>query len=442
MDPFEKLALAAKRADAVLETFMKAPAAGFALTDRFFSPSDNILALGDNLGFMRYLSEEKSLSGKIDFVYIDPPFFTGTGQMARVRLETGDANPKLLSRIAYSDSSSRGLEAYLTDLAVRLELIRDLMADSGVVCVHLDWHAVHYVKLLMDGIFGSANFVNELIWSYKSGGFGSRGFAKKHDTILVYAKTKKYYFSPQKEKSYNRGFKPYRFKGVKEYEDETGWYTLVNRRDVFTIDMVPRSSPERTGYATQKPLKLLQLLMESFCPAEGIAADFYCGSGTRAEAAALSGRSFLCCDAAPAALVTSAARTAKCGVPFEMMVQKGFEGFGKPDIKIEMLPRQISLETEDPGADCSLTLCERPVSELGLKGKAAASLEKAVKANPIALAEFAASGSLEDGVFTAQKVFLPPKKGKRLDIKTAPGCGAVKVWDKFGGSALKCLGDT
>ena len=118
--------------------------------------------------------------------------------------------------------------------------------------------------MLLDDIFGYDNLVNELIWSYKSGGFASRGFAKKHDTILVYAKSKVFYFRPSKEKSYNRGYKPYRFKGVEEFKDELGWYTMVNRRDVLSVDMVGRSSPERNGYATQQPVKLLDILIESF----------------------------------------------------------------------------------------------------------------------------------------------------------------------------------
>lgn len=103
----------------------------------------------------------------------------------------------------------------------------------------------------MDEIFGEDNFVNEIIWHYKSGGSGKRHFSRKHDTILVYSKTKKYYFLPDKEKSYNRGFKPYRFKGVKEYKDDMGWYTMVTMKDVWNVDMVGRTSSERTGYATQ-----------------------------------------------------------------------------------------------------------------------------------------------------------------------------------------------
>ena len=126
-------------------------------------------------------------------------------------------------------------------------MMRDLLSDTGCLWVHLDWHAVHYVKVILDQIFGEKNFINEIIWTYKSGGANKRNFARKHDTLLFYSKTDNYIFNPQTEKSYNRGLRPYRFKGVEEYEDETGWYTIVNMKDVWSIDMVGRTSSERTG---------------------------------------------------------------------------------------------------------------------------------------------------------------------------------------------------
>jgi hypothetical protein len=130
--------------------------------------------------------------------------------------------------MAYDDHWKTGMEEYLKMLCVRFFLIKDLLSDEGCFWVHLDWHVVHYVKILLDEIFGEDNFVNEIIWNYKSGGTGKRNFSRKHDTLLFYSKSKKYYFNPLQEKSYNRGFKPYRFKGVQEYEDELGWYTEFN----------------------------------------------------------------------------------------------------------------------------------------------------------------------------------------------------------------------
>lgn len=434
MDPFENLAAAAQRIDASYKEYLSSPSAGFVLTDRFFAPSGNIIACGDNLEFIKWLSDGEHNAPAPDFIYIDPPFFTGTDQLARLRLATGENDPLLLSKRAYSDKSSSGIGPYLSHLGLRLAAMRDVMADTGVIAVHLDWHAVHYVKLLMDGIFGSGRMVNELIWSYRSGGFGSKGFAKKHDTILVYSKSKDYYFKPQKEKSYNRGFKPYRFKGVKEYEDENGWYTLVNHRDVINLDMVPRSSPERTGYATQKPLKLAELLLESFAPAGGFCCDFYAGSGTLAEAACRKGNAFACCDVSPAAFATAAKRLAGAGASFELMTQNGLSFEAAPSISFEMADRQIFM---DGSALYSLAGCHKDVEKLGLKGKALASLKKALDSNPLAMAEFAAAGRIEEGCFTARKVFLPASKGRELTVSAAPSDTHIKVWDKFGGSALQ-----
>ena len=214
----------------------------------------NMLALGDNRNFMKTLLRQHNMAGKIQMIYIDPPFFSKANYDASIRLDSKKTDHlPALKYLAYEDVWEQGLESYLKMLCTRLYLIRDLLSDNGTVWVHLDWHAVHYVRILMDEIFGMDHFVNEIIWTYKSGGTSKKYFARKHDTILVYSKNKDYYFNILKEKSYNRGMRPYHFKGVKEYKDEVGWYTMVNMKDVWQIDMVGRTSSERNGYATQKP---------------------------------------------------------------------------------------------------------------------------------------------------------------------------------------------
>ena len=245
--------------------------------------SKNLLAESDNLSFMQYLLEN-GFGGGIDFVYIDPPFFTGRN------FEN------------YDDTWS-GIQSFVSMLRPRIELIKALLKDTGLLAVHLDYHAVHYVKVMADEIFGMNNFVNEVIWAYKSGGAGTRSFARKHDNILIYSKTKKYFFAPQKEVSYNREYRPYGFKGVEEYRDENGrWYTLVNRKDVLNIDMLGRTSKERTGYSTQKPVELLKVLIASCCPEGGTVADFFAGSGTTGAAAQELGLNYILCDENPDAI--------------------------------------------------------------------------------------------------------------------------------------------
>ena len=262
--------------------------------DEALSTEGNYIALSDNAVFIQKLIGSGT---KLDFVYIDPPFYSGENYSARVK--DGDTHKKT---VVYKDKWD-SLSDYLHMLLVRLFLIKDVLKDSGTVAVHLDSHAAHYVKVMLDEMFGESNFVNEIIWSYKSGGMKGKYFARKHDTILVYSKTKKYFFEPQKEVSYNRGNQPYRFKGVEEFQDEEGkWYTLVNRKDVVAVDMVGRTSSERTGYATQKPEKLLKILLDSFCPEGGQCADFFAGSGSLGAAAAKSGKHFILCDASDIAI--------------------------------------------------------------------------------------------------------------------------------------------
>ncbi|MGI6746940.1 MAG: DNA methyltransferase [Anaerovoracaceae bacterium] len=257
----------------------------------------NILVQGDNLPFMQFLLEQKNLQGKINLIYIDPPFFSKANYGSEIKLYSEKIKSiPVIKQKAYHDIWNNGMEEYLRMLYTRFLLIKELLTEDGCLWVHLDWHSVHYVKVLLDDIFGEKNFINEIIWNYKSGGVSKRRFARKHDTLLFYAKSSKYYFKAQKEISYNRDYKPYRFKGVAEYKDELGWYTMVNMKDVWQINMVGRTSAERTGYATQKPEKLIERILES-CTREGdLCADFFGGAGTLAATADRMGRRWISCD--------------------------------------------------------------------------------------------------------------------------------------------------
>lgn len=268
----------------------------FAISERI-SQGKNMLANGDNLAFMQYLLEDHHMAERLQLVYIDPPFFSKANYGTEVKLESHHIEKMpVIKQKAYHDVWEDGMEEYLQMLVPRLYMIRDLLKEEGCLWVHLDWHGVHYVKILLDEIFGEKNFINEVIWHYKSGGVSKRYFARKHDTLLFYAKSADYYFKAQKEKSYNRDFKPYRFKGVEEYQDNLGWYTMVNMKDVWQINMVGRTSGERTGYATQKPEQLLERILES-CTQEGdLCADFFGGSGTLAAVADRMKRSWIYSD--------------------------------------------------------------------------------------------------------------------------------------------------
>lgn len=240
----------------------------------------NCLIHSDNLPFMRTLPD-----ASIDLIYADPPFFTRR------------------KHAAFSDVWPGGMGAYIDWLSVRFREMHRLLKPSGSLVVHCDWHASHYIKVALDGTFGYERFVNEIVWCYKSGGASpKRRFSRKHDVLLWYAKGTDYFFAAPREKSYNRGRKPYRFAGVPEFEDENGWYTVVGMKDWWEVDMVGRTSGERVNYSTQKPLQLLERVVEACCPAGGVVADFFCGSGTTVVAAAKLGRRWIACDESPEAV--------------------------------------------------------------------------------------------------------------------------------------------
>jgi DNA modification methylase len=271
--------------------------------------------LGDNLRVMASLANEIRAGRRkpASLVYMDPPYFSNKEYTARVRVETkcGTAFAQLPAfSDTWKDEKALGIDAYLRMLALRLVAAHELLADDGCLWLHLDRRAVHYAKVICDEIFnGPEHLINEVVWMYKSGGASKRRFANKHDTLLYYAKNKKRYkFFPLEEKSYNRGLKPYRFKGVREYRDDMGWYTIVNMKDVWEIPMVGRTAGERTGYATQKPEALLERIVRSCTEAGDLCLDPFCGSGTLAAVCEKHCRRWICIDESPLALETAAER--------------------------------------------------------------------------------------------------------------------------------------
>lgn len=245
--------------------------------------------------------------GGVDLIYIDPPFDSKADYRTKIELPDGkvEQKPTVIEQFAYKDTWKNGTVSYLEMMVSRLILMRELLSETGSIYVHIDWHVGHYLKVIMDEIFGKENFVNEIIWSYKSGGTSDNYFSRKHDIILFYKKSKNYIFNPLKEKSYNRGLKPYRFNNVKEYEDEIGWYTWVNMKDVWSVDMVGRTSAERVNYATQKPEGLLERLIKASSNENSIVADFFCGSGTTGAVAEKLGRKWIMTDLGkPATMIT------------------------------------------------------------------------------------------------------------------------------------------
>ena len=271
----------------------------------------NNLFCGDNLHILR----DHIVDESIDLIYLDPPFNSkknfnvifreddgthSTSQDLMFR-DTWRWNEK--SQQAYNDLTStpgklselmralmiflgpNDLMSYLVMMAPRLQELWRVLKPTGSLYLHCDPTSSHYLKLLMDAIFCTqeGKYVNEVVWCYKSGGASKRHFSRKHDVLLFYAKSDDYVFNRQTEKSYNRGFKPYRFKGVEEFQDDLGWYTQVGMKDYWNIDMVGRTSAERMGYPTQKPEALLDRIVTASSNAGDVVLDPFCGCGTAIE---------------------------------------------------------------------------------------------------------------------------------------------------------------
>ncbi len=407
-------------------------------TNKDFS---NSFILGDNLSVMETLLKD-GFKEKIDLIYIDPPFLTKADYKLKIDLIL-KGEPVTIEQFAYTDIWEEGLTSYLEMICPRLYLLRELLSDKGSIYVHLDWRVVHYVKILMDEIFGEENFLNEIIWSYKSGGASKKHFSRKHDTILLYSKTKNYIFNPQKEKSYNRGLKPYRFKGVEEFEDEIGWYTLVNAKDVWNIDMVGRTSRERVGYATQKPEKLLERIILSSSEEDSIVADFFAGSGTTGIVAEKLNRKWVLTDIGESSALTIKKRLinnkANQFLFRSLEVNKNNE---KENLTIEFVDRKIDGEQEI--VNIKLKDYSLDIENLSLNKKDKKIVLDVLRENSLALVDYIGvdpdfNGKThisswqdfrEDGkdiINDYIKLELPKKEGKRKIF--------IKVTDIFGNNS-------
>ncbi len=259
---------------------------------------------GDNLPFLRDISSQS-----IHLIATDPPFNKDRnfGDAFRDRWsweadvpdEWRDTikrnHPALWSVIETARlTADESMGAYLCWLAIRLLEMRRILRDDGSLFLHID-HTTHaYVKLLLDAIFGAANFRNEIVWYYKTGGVSKRWFGRKHDTILFYSKTGRYTFHPQKQKSYLSH--RYGFSNIELGEDENGVYRMAAMRDVWDIPALRGNQPEATGYPTQKPLALYERIIKAASNEGDIVLDPFCGSGTTVVAAERLGRRWLAAD--------------------------------------------------------------------------------------------------------------------------------------------------
>ncbi|MFX0056304.1 MAG: site-specific DNA-methyltransferase [Candidatus Hermodarchaeota archaeon] len=321
--------------------------------------SKNLIYEGDCLQFIEDYGT--SLQGRIRLIYIDPPYFSGTDYTLKKRGKGAPEHaPELSEEATYTDKWEGGLQQYLQFMRNRIEAMKPLLREDGSLWVHVDLHVSHYVKTMMDDIFGESNFVNDIIWrrtnSPKS---QSRGFGSQHDNILLYAKDiAKFETKPVYRKHDDKSLKPYRYKdkrgkfrlieieaqGIQRTEErkqfewrgrtapylyrretldkwwnENRIYRSRNGRyskkqylsevpgvlvsDLWLdINPLQGSSREYLGFLTQKPLALLERIIECATIPGDVVADFFGGSGTTAVAASRLERKWILCDVSPVAI--------------------------------------------------------------------------------------------------------------------------------------------
>lgn len=337
------------------------------------APWTNRLIYGDNLLAMAALlagdEHTPSLRGQVDLIYIDPPFDSKADYRTKVNLPAigGGAGameleqrPTVIEQFAYSDTWSDGTASYLAMITPRLILMRELLADTGSIYVHLDWHVGHYVKLVLDEVFGRENFRNELIWKRTSARSDSETYNHIHDVIFFFSKTESLHFETQYT-DYDRGYVESAYRNVEEGTGRrytlsdlmaagtrrgssgTPWRGIdpnsrgnhwkfqtakldeldaagriawprkeggiprykryldemkgVPIQSIWTdVNAVASQSMERVDYNTQKPAALLERIISSSCRSGGLIADFNGGSGTTAAVAEKLGRRWVTTD--------------------------------------------------------------------------------------------------------------------------------------------------
>jgi len=344
--------------------------------DAFALPPNRLIWTNDNLVALRTLLDERDpvtrdyrYRGKVDLVYIDPPFMVNNDFRAdnSVDIEMDDEagvqakkEPSLVELLAYKDTWRQGLDTFLSMLRTRLLLLKEMLAPTGSIYVHLDWHAVHYAKVVMDEVFGYENFVNQVSWKRSNAhNIATAGFTRVDDSLLIYSAGQSFFFADQ--------FEPYGPAQIRRYErDETGrfftgrdltftgkvdgasertaewrgsrppegrvWGSSLEKRELWwregrilkkkngcprldglktyldetngnplstiwaDIDRVGNTSAERLGYPTQKPIALLERIIRASCPPGGLVLDCFMGSGTTCEAAERLGRNWIGID--------------------------------------------------------------------------------------------------------------------------------------------------
>lgn len=335
------------------------------------NPDGNMVIRGECVSACAYL-KEKGI--QVDLVYIDPPFASGADYAKKVYVRR---NPKVAAAIAqaeqeldfedlkafeetmYGDVWDK--EKYLNWMYENLMAIKSIMSEAATIYVHLDWHIGHYVKILLDEIFGEENFRNEIVWHYYNKMQGNvNRFASNHDIIFVYTRNENYFFTPIKEQREEavRQIKRIWDKETQKLvnaKDENGHVIYQESTekaidDVWRMSMLqPADQNEPVGYATQKPEALIERVI-SAASAEGmIVADFFGGSGTTVAVANKLHRRFIHCDIGINSIQTTRDRLQADGAQFDVLeIKDGVQLYRNPVQTMEKIKSLIpGLKNED-----------------------------------------------------------------------------------------------
>ena len=332
----------------------------------------NLVIRGECISACAYLKEQGI---QVDLVYIDPPFASGADYAKQVYIRR---NPKVAEAIAqaeqeldidelkafeekmYGDVWDK--EKYLNWMYENLMAIKSVMSETASIYVHLDWHVVHYVKILMDEIFGEDQFKNEIVWHYNKFAGKSSGLPMNHDTLLFYTNSEEYTFNKiriavdKQRKQTARVWDPVQKKAVQK-KDENGELIYYDQTDKaiddtwLDIPLVNPMAKERAeiDYATMKPQALLDRIINISSNAEMLVADFFGGSGVTAAVASKLGRRFIHCDIGLNSIQTTRDRLKADGAAFDVLeIKDGVQLFRNPVQTMDKIKALIpGLKNED-----------------------------------------------------------------------------------------------
>ena len=358
--------------DQVLERVQRGmPLYEMELKEQIGQNPNNLVIRGECLSTCAYLKDK---GVQVDLVYIDPPFASGADYAKKVYIRR---NPKVAAAIKQAETELDieelkafeekmygdvwDKERYLNWMYENLMAIKSIMSDEASIYVHLDWHIGHYVKILLDEIFGESNFINEIVWHYYNKMQGNvNRFASNHDVIFLYRKSDDYLFQPIKEKR-DKSTKQIKRVWDKETQklvnakDENGKVIYIDS-DEITIDDVwrmsmlqPADKEEPVGYATQKPEALIERIVSASSKENMLVADFFGGSGTTARVANRLNRRFIHTDIGINSIQVTRDKLIEQGAEFEVLeVKDGVSLYRNPVQTMDKLKSLIKgLRNED-----------------------------------------------------------------------------------------------